>query len=469
MKRGFIMSKKTSIKLAYIGGGSRMWARGLMSDLALDEHLSGEVRLYDIDYQAALDNAKIGTLMQQDKEAKSEFKYVAVKTLAEALKDVDFVVISILPATFNEMEVYTHLPEKYGIYQTVGDTVGPAGVMRGLIAYPMFVEFAQAIKTYAPHAWVINFTNPMTICLQALYDGFPEIKAYGNCHEVFGSQKDLRDIYNAAHPEHQASREDIKITVSGINHFTWITEASAHGEDVLKLYHQHVEENYDPNYEKEPGRYKKNFPFGSEGKVKLDMYRRYHAMAAAGDRHLVEFMPRAHYLESEERIDYFKFNRTPVSWRKQTLERAIAQTKRMVQGEEEVKLWRSGEEGIRQIKALLGYETLITNVNFINHGQADGLPKGHIVETNALFRYQLLQPIFAGKLPKAVEGMVNRHIDNHKLVMKSYKEKDLSYALHALSNDPLCTHLNIETLKVMFDEMCEGVKPYLDYYQSKHL
>jgi len=465
MRRGAIMHKKKHIKIAYIGGGSRMWARGLMADLALEPQLEGEVRLYDIDQDAAEDNAKIGALYQKHPEAKSTFNYKATHTLEETLTGVDYVIISILPATFKEMEVYAHLPEKFGIYQSVADTVGPAGIMRALICFPIFVDFAKAIKAYAPHAWVINFTNPMTLCLQALHEGFPEIKAYGNCHEVFGSQKDLRDIYNQAKGERLAEREDVKINVSGINHFTWITEATCHGEDVLKLYHQHVEKNGNPNDEKEPGLYKKHFPFGSASKIKYDLYKKFHCMAAAGDRHLAEFMPLSNYLINEERRDYFKFNLTPVRWRIDHLNRAIAQTKRLIDGEEEIKLWRSGEEGIRQIKALAGLETLITNINSINQGQAEGLPIGHIVETNAYFRYNMVQPIYAGALPTAVDAMVNRHIDNHKLVIEAYRKRNLSYALHALANDPLCTHLDFGTLKQMFNEMVVFLCPYLDYYK----
>ena len=92
------------------------------------------------------------------------------------------------------MESDVHLPERLGIYQSVGDTAGPGGMVRALRTIPMFVEIAGAIKEYAPKAWVINYTNPMSLCVKTLYHVFPEIKAFGCCHEVFGTQKVLKGI-----------------------------------------------------------------------------------------------------------------------------------------------------------------------------------------------------------------------------------------------------------------------------------
>jgi galacturan 1,4-alpha-galacturonidase len=456
-----------TINIAYIGGGSRQWARGLMSDLALEEGLGGEVRLFDINHHAAKNNVVIGNKMQASDDAKSAFTYVYSATIDDALKGADFVVISILPGTFEDMKVYAHDPEAYGIYQSVADTTGPAGVMRGLMAIPMFVGFGEKIKEHCPNAWVINFTNPMTLCVQALHEGFPDIKAYGNCHEVFGSQSDLSRIYNKHVGEDKAKREDVQITVSGINHFTWITKMSCLGTDLAPLYDAHVKDNLDPSKEDDPGRYKKNAPFGSASKIKYDLYDKFQCMAAAGDRHLAEFMPLSYYLESEERRDLFKFNLTPVQWRIDNLRRAEEKTERLVSGEETVRPYRSGEEGIRQIRALLGHEILLTNVNSLNRGQAEDLPLGQVVETNALFRYDKLQPVQSGTLPKAVRSMVIRHMDNHHLVMESYRKKDLNLAVQALANDPLCAHMDYPAVRDMFDGMAEKLAPYLEHYGKR--
>ena len=110
---------KDIIKIAYVGGGSRGWAWTLMNDLTKAEDMSGSVYLYDIDFEAAKNNEVIGNKIG------SGWKYVATRTISEALTGADFVIVSILPGTFDEMEYDVHSPEKYGVYQSVGDTTGP--------------------------------------------------------------------------------------------------------------------------------------------------------------------------------------------------------------------------------------------------------------------------------------------------------------------------------------------------------
>lgn len=157
----YLNNKVSDINITYIGGGSREWARFFMGDLALDDQMSGKVTLYDIDFNAAKNNAMIGNKISEKPEAVGRWDYEAVKTLEEALTGADFVAISIQPGTFDEMASDVHLPERHGIYQSVGDTAGPGGIIRSLRTVPAFVEFAQAIKKYSPNAWVINYTNPM--------------------------------------------------------------------------------------------------------------------------------------------------------------------------------------------------------------------------------------------------------------------------------------------------------------------
>jgi len=151
------------IKIAYIGGGSKMWARIFMNDLALAEGIFGEIDLYDIDLEAARRNQKIGERINENPACMSKWDYVVQEKIEDALHGADFVIISILPGTFEEMISDVHAPEAYGIYQSVGDTKGPGGVLRAMRTVPIFEGFASKIKECCPEAWVINFTNPMSI------------------------------------------------------------------------------------------------------------------------------------------------------------------------------------------------------------------------------------------------------------------------------------------------------------------
>ena len=238
-------NKMTDIQIAYIGGGSRGWAWTFMTDLALEDEISGTIRLYDIDRKAAQTNEVIGNHLMNRPEAKGDWKFEVKDSLKEVLTGCDFVIISILPGTFDEMESDVHLPERLGIYQSVGDTAGPGGMIRALRTVPMFVEIAKAIEKYSPNAWVINYTNPMSLCVKTLYRTFPQIKAF---HEVFGTQKVLRGIYEETTGEKDIDWHDIFVNVMGINHFTWFSSASYKGVDLFKVYKEYIEKHFDEGY-----------------------------------------------------------------------------------------------------------------------------------------------------------------------------------------------------------------------------
>ncbi|WHE06920.1 alpha-glucosidase/alpha-galactosidase [Thermoanaerobacterium thermosaccharolyticum] len=457
----YVDNKVLDLNIAYIGGGSRGWAWNLMSDLAKEESISGTVKLYDIDYDAAHDNEIIGNSLSKRQDVKGKWLYKACETLKEALIDADFVIISILPGTFDEMESDVHAPEKYGIYQSVGDTVGPGGIVRALRTIPMFVDIANAIKEYCPDAWVINYTNPMTLCVRTLYEIFPEIKAFGCCHEVFGTQKLLSRALQDIKGINDVPREDIKINVLGINHFTWIDKARYKGIDLMPVYKQFVDKYYESGFQSDANDNWMNNSFVSAERVKFDLFLRYGIIAAAGDRHLAEFVPGYWYLKDSETVREWMFGLTPVSWRKEDLKRRLERSKKLISGEEKFELKETGEEGVKQIKALLGLGDLVTNLNIPNYGQIENVPYGSVVETNALFSDNTVKPISSGKLPDSISGLVLRHVYNQETILKAALTKNFDLAFSAFVNDPLVT-ISLKDAKKLFKEMLENTKEYLN-------
>ncbi|MFW5787698.1 MAG: alpha-glucosidase/alpha-galactosidase [Halanaerobiales bacterium] len=454
--------KVEDLKIAYIGGGSKGWAWNLMSDLAIEEQLSGTVKLYDIDQEAAEANEIIGNKVTARDDVKGDWKYQAVDSLKEALQGADFIIISILPATFDEMESDVHEPEKYGIYQSVGDTVGPGGIIRGLRTIPMYIEIAENIKEYAPEAWVINYTNPMTLCIKTLYEIFPEIKAYGCCHEVFGTQELLIKMLEDMKGIEGATRDDIKVNILGINHFTWLDQAYYKGIDLISLYKDFVDKYYETGFTEGADDNWMNSYFASGERVKFDLFKRYGLIAAAGDRHLAEFVPENWYLKDPETVKSWRFNLTPVSWRKKHKQELIEKSDRLVKGEEEFELNPSGEEGVKQMKALLGLSEMITNVNIPNQGQIENLPEGSIVETNAAFRNREVSPVYAGKVPLEVKQLMDPHVNNQELLIQAVMKEDLDLAFKAFLSDPLVT-IEREKAERLFAAMVENTKEYIPW------
>jgi alpha-galactosidase len=449
----------TDIKIAYIGGGSRGWARGLMSDLAKEKALSGTVSLYDIDEQAAHDNERIGNQLMLRKDTIGNWKYQAVSSLKEALTGADFVIISILPGTFHEMESDVHAPEKYGIYQSVGDTVGPGGIVRALRTIPMYVTIANAIMDFSPNAWVINYTNPMSICVRTLYKVFPKVKAFGCCHEVFGTQTLLQKMLLDMCDLEVKHRSEIQVNVLGINHFTWIDKATYNNIDLFPIYREFCQKYREEGFIVEEAHTTFNPEFGAN-KVKFDLFKRFGIIAAAGDRHLAEFCPGKWYLGESDPYPHWNFARTPVKNRIEAYHKLLEDTKQLVSGEKKFDIKETGEEGVRQIKALVGLDSFITNVNIPNMGQIPDIPLGAIVETNALFQADSVTPVMAGKLPSTVNGLVTRHVYNQETLVTSGLLNDYELAFAAFVNDPL-VNLSLSDGKELYDEMLDNTKAYL--------
>ena len=450
-----------NVKIAYIGGGSQGWAWGLMSDLVLAPDMQGSVYLYDINYEASKRNEIIGNKYNNAEGAITRWDYVAVKTIDEALSGADFVVISILPGTMDEMESDVHTPEKYGIYQSVGDTTGPGGIIRAMRTIPMFEYIGEKIKEVCPGAWVINYTNPMTLCVKTLYRVFPEIRAFGCCHEVFGTQKLLAEMVRVYLGE-EVNRAEMKVNPVAVNHFTWLTEASYKNIDLFPLYKKFCEE-YKDGYKKAFDANWFSVDCHNEAKVKIDLFRSYGWIAAAGDRHLAEFCEGKRYLESPERVAEMGFALTPVAHRRDDYAKREGRSDRLISGEDETKINPTGEDGVLQMRALLGLIELVSNVNIPNEGQIPNLPSGAIVETNAVFRANSLRPVFAGDVPCSIYPLVSRICGEQEALSDAIANRDTEAIFQIFANDPLVT-CDMHDARKLFREMCENTKKYLTMY-----
>ena len=458
--RNRMEQKALDLTVAYIGGGSRGWAWGFMTDLAMDPQICGTVRLYDIDRSAAARNEIIGNKISAHPDAVSRWKYEVRDSLQEALTGADFVVISILPATFEEMRTDVHLPERLGIWQPVGDTIGAGGFMRAMRTIPMYVEIAEAIKAYSPDAWVINYTNPMSLCVRTLYHVFPEIKAFGCCHEVFGTQKLLCAMLKEKLGVEGVRRQDLYTTVTGINHFTWLTRASWQGVDLMPLYAEFAEEYWESGYEEGQDNNWMNSNFNCAHRVKFDLFRRYGAIAAAGDRHLAEFTA-PWYTKDPETVASWKYNLTTVEWRIGDLQNRLRRSDDLISGKEPIVLKPSGEEGHLLLKAILGLGDLVSNVNIPNRGQIPNLPLGAVVETNAFFGRDRIEPVYAGPVPAPILPLIARHVFNQENTLTTALSCDRKLGFTTFMNDPQLSSVMPVDGRKLFDDMLEAQRPWL--------
>ena len=452
-------AQPVELKIAYVGGGSRDWARKLMIDLALSPDLTGQVALYDIDMESARLNKQLGNWLQDQPGVVSRWRYMTVSTLKEALQNADVVALSIQPGTLACMGAEIEIAERHGMFFPVGDTIGAPGLVRGLRAAIIYEEFAHRIAEICPQAWVMNYTNPMTICTRTLTRVEPKLKVFGCCHEVFGTQKMLASLVSKRlNISPLPTRDEIRTSVSGINHFTLIDRAYYKDVDLLELIRQYIAE---------PGVLRTYTSqevegwhdwFHSADQVKFGLFQRWGVLPAAGDRHLVEFLPG--FTRSPEELFRCGVIRTPISYRLGRWQTAPGKTRDIVAGRTPLTLDASGEEGVAQIKALLGLGDLVTNVNVENVGQIPNLPLHAVVETNAHFERDAVRPIAAGALPPALQSLIARHVSNQEMIVEAALTHDKELAFQAVFNDP-ANRLPVDESWDMFNEMLRASREFL--------
>lgn len=446
------------VKIGYIGGGSRSWATTLMNDLAQCEDIVGEVALYDVDYESADQNAKLGQQIQNQEDAADNWEYEAVRSIEKALSGADFVICSTQDLPSETMAKDLELPQEYGIYQTVGDTVGPGGTIRAMRAIPQYRKIAAAVREYCPDAWVINYTNPMAICTRTLYAEYPDINAIGLCHEIFKIQELFANLVEKHLDIENVSNKEINVNVKGINHFTWIDEAYYRDENVYDLINEWVA-NRDSVPRFKPGDLDDASFFVNHRDVTQDLYEQFNLLPAAGDRHLVEFVPWYLNISKPEEIQRWGIRTTPSEYRINHWSKGKDKRREQVEGNEPFELYESGEEVVDWIRALLGIEPLKTHANMPNTGQCPDLPEDAVVETNVLVTGDSVKPLSAGTLHDQVRNIVRSHITIQETLIEAGFADDLDLAFQAFLNDPLVTIDTVEAQE-LFSRLVETQHEY---------
>lgn len=449
------------LKIAYIGGGSMNFGWKFIAELSGEEALGGTILLYDSDKQLSLANEVIGNKLRESSANKSNFIYLAVDTPEEALRGADFVIISISQGSLDENITDLHLPEMFGIYQATIDGNGPGGVIRAIRTLPEYIGFAEKIKACCPKAWVINLSNPMDGGIRTMLKSFPQMNVFGSSNAPFATQELLAELVCREYNLPCVYRRDIKVNILGIQHFSWISEATYAGEDILPIFSRFAQGVSVSGYERRAGEFKQN-PNASAQMVKLDMFLRYGAIAAQNDNYLAESCP-PWYIKTPKVAQSWKFGLQNASYMKKRRLEKLARAKKLMSGEEFLRVGASGTDCVLQIKAILGLNNLITNVFLPNAGQVSCLPLGAIVQTNALFSQNSVKPVTAGALPDELTALALRQVANQETLVKAVFEKDLDVAFNAFLNDPLMT-LDLASATDLYKELLAGSRVHLLYY-----
>jgi alpha-galactosidase len=442
----------SAIKIVLVGGGSVSWGPKMITDLALADGLQGStITLMDLDPEVLERVRRLSEMIIE--RAECDVTLQATTSRQEAFEGADYVVVTISAGGFETMKHDLAIPWKYGIRQSVGDTIGPGGLSRALRNIPIFLDIARDMQAICPQAWLINYSNPMTTICRAITKE-TQVKTVGLCHELFGTIDLLQTIFGCP-------REAIGTRVGGVNHLPWIIDLRIDGEDGFPRLQQHLAENglhnpLAPAFDSSP-----RSVFADRWAVKMSLFRTFGALPAAGDRHVAEFFP--HFLTAETNWGAdFGVELTTVAHRERLKGIAHARIENLLSEEEPLILEPSREAASPIIQSLETGEESIHLMNLPNRGQIANLPRDAVVETMGVVGRNSVEPLAIGDLPTGVASIVRRLVDVQELTVEAGLTGDRALALQAMRLDPLVT--NWEAAEKMLDELLAANRDWLPQF-----
>jgi alpha-galactosidase/6-phospho-beta-glucosidase family protein len=445
----------TGPKITIVGGGSYSWGPLFVRDLLIAPGLqNARIVLHDIDPQALEAVHELGRKMVAQRGQGSVERTL---DLDEALRGADVVILTITTGGLEAMRHDVEIPEKYGVYQSVGDTVGPGGLARALRNIPVVAGLAQKMEQLCPRAWLLNYTNPMTTLCRSVTKT-SGIRTIGLCHEWHGVRRRLSAHFSV--PE-----TAFVPRIAGINHLIWLLGLEVGGEDYMPRLHKLAADIVAARGQvagliEEDAR-----STIDQGMVKSQLLQIYGALPIAGDRHVAEFFP-FFLTDATSRGRAWGIDRTPIAERYTWRDEAWQALDRLGNDEKALAAYlaqSSGEAADEIITALSTGGHYAGIMNLPNTGQIADLPDNVVVETMGVIKNGVARGLPAGDVPPAVQAILQRHIVNQELTVEAALTGSRELALQALLGDALCPP-DLDAAKRMLDEMLAANRSYLQAF-----
>jgi alpha-galactosidase len=377
-----------------------------------------------------------------------------------AVDGADFVIVTISTGGFESMAFDIDIPARYGIRQSVGDSVGPGGISRSLRNIPILVSIGRDMEEGCPDAWMLNITNPMTALTRSVCRE-TSIKTVGLCHEVGNFAMDVAIAFGVPHTS-------VRPTVVGVNHFPVVTALDIDGHDGLAMVRELVEElgglealRPGPNRpEAEPFT---KADFAQRHALKLTLLDRYGALPAAGDRHVAEFIPSALTEESGWGSSW-GFALTPMSRRQKDQDDFIAEVDGVLAGTVTLPTWDSGEIVAPVIDSLLTGTHRELPVNLPNRGQGPDFPDDVVVEAMCVVDGDGMRGRDTPQAPPAITEWVRRQIAVQELTVEAAVTGDRALVRQAFALDPLAGRGDLRATEAMADELLAATARWLPQF-----
>ena len=436
------------VKIAFLGAGSTVFARNVLGDCMCTPQLrDAEIALYDIDAKRLEDSEIILKAINHNvNEDRAQIAtYLGVENRKAALKDADFVVNAIQVGGYEPCTVIDfEIPKKYGLKQTIGDTLGIGGIMRGLRTIPVMEEFARDMEEVCPKALFLNYTNPMAI-LSGYMQRYTRIQTVGLCHSV---QVCTEGLLKGLGMEDKL--EGATDYIAGINHMAWLLKVQdKDGNDLYPEIRRRALE--------------KNASEKHNDMIRYEYIRNFGYYCTESSEHNSEYNP--FYIKSRypELIDRYNI---PLDEYPRRCIKQIAdweEERRNILNDGKITHERSREYASYIMEAVVTNKPYQIGGNVLNTGLIDNLPSDACVEVPCMVNAQGINPCHVGRLPAA---MNQTNINVQLLVIEAARTRDRNYIYQAAMLDPhTAAELSIDDIRSMCDELIEAHGEYMAMYR----
>ncbi len=428
-------------KITIVGAGSTVFAKNIIGDvLSFPELADCTVSLFDIDADRLATSKVVATRLAESVNAPATIE--ATLDRKEALRDADYVVAMIQvggykPATVIDFEI----PKKYGLRQTIADTLGIGGIMRGLRTIPVLIDIVKDMEAVCPGALFLNYVNPMAMNCWAI-SRISDISTVGLCHSVQGTAGELANDIGI--PE-----EEINFVCAGINHMAFYQTFERDGVDLYSEIRKMLAEGRQPE----------------TNRVRYEILKRTGYFVTESSEHFAEYVP---WFIKRDRPDLIEEFNIPLDEYPRRCERQIARWDTMrsdYEGAAPIEHTRSHEYASRII---LGKETnqpQVIHGNVPNRGLIDNLPEGCCVEVVCLVDGNGLQPTAFGSLPIHLAAMMQTNINVQELTVEAAITGKREHIYHAAMLDPhTAAELSLDQIWHLVDDLIDAHGEYLPTY-----
>ena len=439
------------IKITFLGAGSTVFARNVLGDcMCTDALRDSEIALYDID-ENRLEDSKIilEAINKNINDKRASIKtYLGVENRKEALRNATFVVNAIQVGGYDSCTITDfEIPKKYGLRQTIADTLGIGGIMRALRTIPVMAEFAKDMEEVCPDTLFMNYTNPMAM-LTGYMQRYTKIRTVGLCHSVQTCSETL--LKGVGMEDKLEGRTEL---IAGINHMAWL----------LKIRDSEGNDLYPEIREKAA---KKNAEEKHDDMVRYEYIKTLGYYCTESSEHNAEYNPFFIKHNYPELIDAYNI---PLDEYPRRCIKQIAdwdQEKSDILANGKITHERSHEYASYIMEAVVTNKPYTIGGNVLNTGLIDNLPSDACVEVPCLVDGKGVTPCHIGRLPVQLAAMNMSNINPQLLTIEAAVTKDRQHIYQAAMMDPHTgAELSIEDIKKMCDELIAAHGDYMADFQ----